>query len=317
MARIADTREASTIVSMSSLSRFRAPLLLSIVGALVAVVGGSPTPAEGRSTGANPGFAGHLLRSDGSPQTCAVCHNSFDLNAGTGGVSVEVAQTAVPGETVPITITVDNQTPPFSTGSSRQGFEITVRDPDSGAFQGRLLLADPANTAFTGSGTSLDTTYVTQTLGGTSQTTWVVDWVPREPEAGESGVVRVYVAANAADGNGTTSGDYIYATTADVALMTSNTPLSPNSRFSVGTPRPNPLRAGGTVRLGVAMGQPGEVTVAVLDGLGRAVRRAERRALPSGTSTVEVNTEGLAAGLYFVRVEGPGGRQTQPLSVAR
>ena len=314
---IADTREVTSAIAMSATSRLRALLLLSALGGLVAVVGLSPAPAEGRSTGANPGFAGHLLRSDGSPQTCAVCHNSFDLNAGTGSVSVEVAQTAAPGETVPITITVDNQTPPFSAGSARQGFEVTVRDPDSGAFQGRFLLADPANTAFAGSGASRDTTYVTHTLGGTSQTTWVMNWVPRNPEAGESGVVRVYVAANAADGNGTTSGDYVYTATADVVLPTADTPASPRSGFSVGTPWPNPLRAGRTARLGVAMDQPGEVTVTVLDGVGRAVRATERRALASGTSAVEVSTDGLAAGLYFVRVEGPGGRQTRPLSVAR
>lgn len=299
---------------MSVLARLRSFLVLSSVAALVAVVALSPAPAEGRSTGSSPGFAGDVARSDGSPQTCAVCHSSFDLNSGTGSVGIDAAATAEPGQTVPVTITLDNQTPPTAEGSARQGFEVTVRDPATGEVWGRLLLADVSNTRYAGSASDPDTTYVTHTLGGSSQTTWTVDW---QPGAERSGTARIYVAGNAANGNGTTSGDYIYATTADVVVAPVATPPSPSAGFAVGAPHPNPLRAGRRARLDVAMERPGDVTVTVLDGVGRAVRPPERWARPAGDAVVEVNTDGLAAGLYFVRVEGPGGRQTQPLAVVR
>ena len=113
------------------------------------MVGLSPAPAEGRSTGANPGFAGHLLRSDGSPQTCAVCHNSFDLNAGTGSVSVEVAQTAAPGETVAHfegrmrTVEAHLNSPAFRMAGGR-GLEGLAKDMSARARSSRWATADGA-----------------------------------------------------------------------------------------------------------------------------------------------------------------------------
>ncbi len=278
--------------------------------ALVAVVALSPAPAAGFSGGAPSGFAGDVALSDGTPRTCGVggCHSSFGLNEGTGSVAVEVAGTAAPGETVPVTVTLDNQTPEATAGSRRQGFQATVRDPNTGELWGELVLTDAATTKYAGG----EAAYVTHTAGGTAQSTWTFDWVPGSDR---TGTARVYVAGNAANGNGGSSGDYIYTATADVVVGDVASTPAPVVAFELGAPMPNPAR--GRTRLPLQLDRPGPVTVTVVDGQGRQVRTVERRDRPAGASVVDVPTDGLAAGAYVVVVDAPGGRRTQRLVVVR
>ena len=279
------------------------------VAALAAVVALAPTPARGNSSGANPGFAGN--RSDGgTPRTCVVCHSAFALNSGSGGVAVEAPATAEPGQTVRVVVTVDNQTPAASSGiPKRQGFQATVRDPETGALFGSFALPDPGAVQQVGSGTDL---YVTHTSGGSAQTSWAFDWVVGPDE----GTARIYVAGNAADGVGT-AGDYIYTATADVAVAATAAAPRPEAAFALGDPRPHPARAGQPVRLGLDLDAPGPVAVRLADGLGRTVREVARGDRAAGPGVVSVVTDGLAPGTYFVVVEGPGGRRTRPLVVVR
>ena len=273
----------------------------------------APTDAVTLSSGASPGFAGDIPRG-GDPQTCAVsgCHASFDLNAGTGSVSVDAPATVAPGETVRFTVSVDNQTSPAS-GGRVQGFEITVRDPDSGDYVGQFTAPGSvdAGTRFAGAGAS-DTLYVTHTSGGTAQTSWTVEWTA--PDDGPA-AVRVYVAGNAANGNGSPSGDYIYATTADVALPSVAVAPSPSLGFDLGAPSPNPTR--GTGRLALVLDAPAHVAVRLVDGRGREVRPFADRSWAPGTHTLTVPVDGLAPGLYFVVARSAAGTRTQPLVVAR
>ncbi|WP_420454664.1 choice-of-anchor V domain-containing protein [Rubrivirga sp.] len=288
-----------------------APSRLAVALAAVAVVAAvalAPAPAVGSSGGANPGFAGHITRSDGSPQTCNVCHSSFGLNEGGGDVAVEVAGTAAPGEAVPVTVTLDNQTPEATPGSRRQGFSATVRDPETGEAWGELVLTDAAATRYAGG----DPSHVTHTAGGTAQSTWTFDWVPGTDR---TGAARVYVAGNAANGNGGSSGDYIYTATADIVVGDVASASAPAAAFEVGVPMPNPARD--RTRLALRLDRPGPVAVSVVDGRGRRVRTVERRDRPAGASVVEVATGGLAAGAYVVVVDAPGGRQARPLVVVR
>lgn len=270
----------------------------------------APPPAHSYSSGAIAGVAGDQFRSDGTAITCAVCHGSFELNAGDGSIEVEAAATAAPGDAVPITITLDNQTPPATEGSGRQGFEATVRDPETGDLWGRLLLTDAVDTKYA----SADSSYVTHTLSGTARTTWTFDW---EPGTERSGTARVYVAGNAANGDGSPSGDYIYAATADVVVGEVAAEASPEAAFEVSAPRPNPVRRGGVARLTLTQARAGVVTATLVDGLGRTVRRLATGERVTGRSVLSVPTAGLAAGTYFVAVDGPGGRRMQPVVVAR
>ena len=273
----------------------------------------APGLAVGLSSGANPGLAGNTNQSDGTPRTCATsgCHDSFDLNSGTGSVTVSAPDNAVAGAgPVTISVTVDNTTPLSPSASAkRQGFEATVRDPQTGDLWGALQITDQVGTKYTNGSDA----YVTHTSAGSAQTTWTFDWTPG---AERSGIARVYVAANAADGVGS-NGDYIYSTTADIAISSTAQESRPELAFSVSAPYPNPVRRGAVSVLDLTLREPGDVSVRVVDGLGRTVRRVARAGRSVGSTPVTVPTDGLAPGTYFVVVEGPGGRQTVPLAVAR
>ncbi len=273
----------------------------------------APGLALGLSSGANPGFAGNVSTSDGTPRTCATsgCHDSFELNSGTGGVEIAAPDNAPAGATpVSITVTIDNQTPIAGSASrKRQGFEATVRDPATGDAWGTLQITDAVHTRFT----SGSEAYVTHTSAGNAQTSWTFDWTPGDAR---TGIARVYVAANAANGAGS-DGDYIYAETAEISVSPVAQEARPDLAFSVSAPHPNPVRAGTTSVLDLSLRQPGAVSVRVVDGVGRTVRRVARAERGAGATPVTIPTEGLAPGTYFVVVEGPGGRRTVALSVAR
>ena len=292
------------------------PLASAVVAAvaalsLSAVVVLAPTPAASKSSGAIAGFAGDP-GSGGGDQACARCHNDSALNSGDGGVSVEVAPMAEPGTTVPITVTVDNQTAPATEGSRRQGFEAVVRDAETGELWGRAVLTDATATRYAEGDT--EDAYVTHTTEGAAATTWTFAW---EPGPERTGTARVYVAGNAANGNGTSSGDHIYTTTADVVVEPVASEAVPEAAFAVAPPRPNPVRGGGSARLALSLDRPGLVSAVLVNGLGRTIRSLTEADRAAGASGLTVPTRGLAPGTYFVVVDGPGGRRTQPLVVSR
>ncbi|PAP76667.1 choice-of-anchor V domain-containing protein [Rubrivirga marina] len=279
--------------------------------ALSAVVVLAPTPAASKASGAVAGFAGDP-GSNGGDRACTLCHGTNALNSGEGGVTVEVDPMVEPGATVPITVTVDNQTEPASEGSRRQGFEAVVRDAETGELWGRAVLTDATVTRYAEGDT--DEAYVTHTLEGTSKSSWTFAW---EPGMERSGTARVYVAGNAADGNGTSSGDHIYTTTSDVVVGPVAAEGGPEAAFAVGAARPNPVRRGAAARLALSLDRPGPVAATLVDGLGRTVRQVAEAERAAGASVLAVSAAGLAPGTYFVVVDGPGGRRTQPLVVIR
>ena len=92
---------------------------------------------------------------------------------------------------------------------------------------------------------------------------------------------------------------------------------APEAAFTVSAARPNPVRTGGIARLALSLDRPGAVAATLVDGVGRTVRRLAEADRAAGDSPLDVSTEGLAPGIYLVVVDGPGGRRTQPVIVAR
>ena len=83
---------------------------------------------------------------------------------------------------------------------------------------------------------------------------------------------------------------------------------------------PNPTR--GAATLSFALAAPTDVTVTLVDGLGRTVVEAQRGALGAGAQTVALDASGLVPGVYFAAVTVGGGttpesRRVLPLTVAR
>jgi hypothetical protein len=281
---------------------------LACAGATPFVALGVAASGPVYSSGAPPGFAGDQT-SGSAPVTCAACHSSFALNEGPGGVTVEAPELVAPGETVAITVTVDNQTQ--ADGTRRQGFEVAVRVP-GGDHVGTLGLGTDGGTRFAQGNAA----YVTHDGADPEQTEWTFTWTAPPAEDAPASV-RLYLAANAANGDGGTGGDRVFATAADVTLAGTSALGGPDARpLALGPPRPNPARAGATVDLRLAA--PARVAVRVVDGVGRTVRHVASGRHTAGVHALAVPTDGLAPGTYFVVADGPGGRRrAQPLVVAR
>ena len=293
-------------------------LASATVGALaLGAVLVAPPPAATYPTGSPGGFAGNNI-DDGVVRTCndSGCHESYAVNSGTGAVRIDAPSGVQPGETVTLTVTVDNTTTPAegSATGRRQGFEIAARDDDNNS-AGDFTITDAAHSRLLFGGDP----GVTHTIGGTLQPSWSFEWTaPDEP-----GTVTLYAAGNAANGGSlpgegnNASGDYIYITQATVRVGgTAAEAPAAAPRLALGAPHPNPVRAGrAAVRL--TMPEAGQAQVRVVDGRGRTVRRVADGVRAAGESSVLVATDGLAPGLYFVVVEAAGGQAVQPLTVVR
>lgn len=139
--------------------------------------------------------------------TCAAsgCHNTNPVTA-TSLISFDTAPTGglasgyTPGTTYNLFVNL-NQLP--SNGATQKfGFEVTVLD-DNDDLAGSFTLSNPGLTTL---GTTFGREYVGHNTASTTNA-WTFRWVA--PAAG-TGDVTFYVAANVANGTGTTAGDRIY-----------------------------------------------------------------------------------------------------------
>ena len=285
---------------------FRVCVGVSVVG-LGALV---PGLALSRSSGAPAGFAGEI-RTSGERSTCVVCHSGNAVNdpLGGGSVTIDAPDTAVPGETLTITVTLVNNTPETTAGR-RQGFLTTVRNPADSLFVGSFTVPDPANVRLTDSNDE----YVTHTTAGTGQTSWSFQWTA--PTTDVPSEVVMYTAGNAANGSGL-GGDFIYTDTHTVSLTSVASEEGPAERGGVEWEpvSPNPLRA--SARAELVLDAPMHVEVHLVDGRGRRIRTLASGMRPSGSSEVEVDVRGLAPGPYFLVAETEAGNRTQAVSVVR
>ncbi len=154
------------------------------------------------STGPLPGYTGDF----GEPN-CTACHTSFSLNTPGGTLTIGgVPAQYTPGQTYPITVTISRS------GQRRWGFELAVRVVSSATQAGTLTVTDSVNTQVK---TQNNIQYIEHTQAGTqlgaAQGSWTFNW--KAPDAAV-GAIRFSAAGNAANGDGTPVGDYIYTTTA-------------------------------------------------------------------------------------------------------
>lgn len=140
-------------------------------------------------------------------ENCRSCHFDYSLNPDGGSLSVSgIPEDIDNGQTIDITITVRRS------NLGRAGFQLTARY-ENGEQAGRFRIGDGGRLAFTeAGGDSLQ--YVQHTALGSKVTnkgsnSWVVSWI--SPLTVEETVV-FNVAANAANGDQSEFGDYIYQT---------------------------------------------------------------------------------------------------------
>lgn len=258
-----------------------------------------PQDAVSISSGAPPRFSGAP-----GENTCTLCHNTFPLNSGTGGVTVEGPATFAPGDTITLTVAVDNTTP-LGGSVLRQGFQLSAKGPDD-ADAGTFMLVDTAVTRFANS----NPRYVTHTLSGVQQDTWEVAWAAPEGGAAPTAVT-FYVAGNAGNGDTTSDDDYIYTSSLTVARAGTAGDGGPTLAFRLGDAYPNPARE--SVHLDLTLERPLAVTVTLYDVRGRAVRTLEPGVLSGGPQRLSIALDGLTTGVYFAEVRTPDGAASRAL----
>ena len=161
--------------------------------------------AHDYAEGAPPGFSGGFKE-----DSCHACHFHEPLNSGPGRVTIDGAPAAfVAGQRYALTITLTR------TGMKRGGFQLAARFKSDGARAGTLAPA-AVDAQRVGIENLSGLQYAGQKAEGSSvgaedTIRWAIEWVA--PERGDA--VVFHLAANAADGNGSADGDFIYTTSVE------------------------------------------------------------------------------------------------------
>lgn len=238
--------------------------------------------------------------------TCHDCHNSFDLNSGAGALTITGPDEFEAGETYEILVSLEQ------IGQTRWGFEFTPLDI------GSCTVTDPQNTQIDISGGN---TYVKQTAqgtfaGDTPSAVWAFDWTaPADPPE----EVTFYAAGNAANNNGSTTGDYVYtaSVTSTLVVVGADESLpSPTERFLL-TSRPNP--AGESVVISYQIPLHAKASMKIFDTTGALVWQ---RHVNGGTHSLQWDTRDVMglqvpSGLYFCRVAAGDRSATKSIVLLR
>ena len=139
---------------------------------------------------------------------CQACHNSEKLNATPGSVTISVPERYSPGKAYTVTVTLKRP------GMKIGGFVLTSRFENDSAQAGTLSLGDGQQGRIK-IAKDRDVQYAYHSRPGTELTrTGVVRWTLRWTAPEGNRVVLFNVASNAANGDDSQSGDFIYTSRA-------------------------------------------------------------------------------------------------------
>ena len=286
---------------MSQFPRIRAMRLLA-AGALMLVActafASSGGPPNGR-TGA-PGES-----------TCTACHNSFPLNSGSGEITLAgLPDSYTAGQDYDLTMTLSDP------DASRWGFELTFLD-EAGDSMGDLVVTDSGTqTSDQGSRTYLKQNSSGTSPGTTGSKSWTFSWTA--PAEG-TGPMMLYVAGNAANNNGGTSGDRIYATdfmVSEAVVGVDDLPLA----FELRGAFPNPFNPSTQIKFDLGHDAHVRVTVMTIDG--RRVTTLADEYRSEGPQTLAWDGRDSAgrtmgSGNYLFVVEANGQRQVGRMTMIK
>jgi uncharacterized protein (TIGR03437 family) len=165
--------------------------------------------------------AGPLPRHTGAPgdQTCVQCHFGTALNGGGGGVAVTASTgtTYTPGQSVTFTVTITDAAARVYGFQASARLDSNAEAGQAGSFvpgaQQRVICQDGAEMPAAGCPASGPLQFVEHT-SPLQTNTITFNWTAPATDAGP---VTIYVAANAANGNGANTGDRIYTTSLKLA----------------------------------------------------------------------------------------------------
>ncbi len=226
---------------------------------------------------------------------CTQCHTGSPVQDASW-ITTDIPATGyVPGETYNITLSGSH------VGAQRYGFELTSENASNGKV-GKFQIIQDSYTQLT---TAAAVAVTHTNLGITpvnDAAEWVVQWIA--PEAG-TGSVTFYAAINAANGNGTTSGDVIYLAQISVDEFEETVSInSPTERPSV-LVFPNPT----TKRLQIQSAQEQIRSMSLIDMQGKmhSVKSTQQNGF------VELNLQGLPKGFYWINIQTDKGMVSEKI----
>ena len=114
---------------------------------------------------------------------------------------------------------------------------------------------------------------------------------------------------------GGSRGSGLWRTPIDFALPIATASGPDRGVLALLPPSPNPAR--GPVAVRFSLPEPADVSLDVLDVLGRRVALLASGRQPAGEMAVQWRADGLAPGLYLVRLQTPDGVRVRRITVAR
>lgn len=247
----------------------------------------------------------------GSPgeSTCnsGGCHNSFGLNSGPGSITIThdiPAEGYTPGTVYNITVTVAQQ----GVSLFGVGFEALT----SGNVNAGTLTATNSSVQIKTAANGRKN--IVHTLGGGAsanskafQFTWTA------PAAG-TGNVTFYGIGNAANGNNSTSGDYIYNTNQSVSESNG---VGIEYISSIETLRIYPNPVANELQLEFTLNESKRVNINIADIEGRNVMALYNQNESAGTINKTFDISSLSTGVYLLIIQDGSTKKVQRILVNR
>lgn len=172
---------------------------------------------------------------------CTACHTSFGVNTGAGSVTISgIPANYLPNQQVLVTVTTADPGP----SATEFGFQMTTVD-SRGKFAGSYTLpvqSPPRSQVLTGLVGGEQRQYVEHTIDGLflpnvfGRNSWTFTWTAPPRRVGK---IEFYAAGNAANGDGTNSGDYIYTTNATALSGTAIANFDGDTKSEISVFRPS------------------------------------------------------------------------------
>jgi hypothetical protein len=294
--------------------------------AVVAVLLCGASVALARLNGAPRGMTG--ARAIGivpAESNCQFCHDpGIPLNDPSGQLEILDVPAQFDVDTdYTLRVRLTHAWNPVPASPPNWGFQFTAARWDSGTGYGSFTpgAGNQIATGIVPGQGHASRTYVTHTGAGAHNGSlgpveWSFTWrSPSYPTA----KVYFFAAGNSADGETTSSGDYIF-TAVDSSIFV-NVAVEDRAipRAELAAPAPNP--APGHTDLAFTLARPGTMDLAIFDPQGRRVRTLIRGTLPAGPGRVRWDGRSdagvpVGAGVYFAKLVTPGALETPLRKIA-